>query len=107
MSVKGQSNGGASPTGPDEAARADRSTGGGPLARVLTFIGIVLSGICGGLIGYSVTELQCDDGCTLLAGLVGLAGAAFAAGGVAVVATLTLRAMHEWEDQQRPRDQRS
>ncbi|HSL59733.1 MAG TPA: hypothetical protein VK866_17930 [Acidimicrobiales bacterium] len=66
------------------------------LARVLAFAAIVVAGACGGLIGWAVTDLQCDDGCTALAGVGALIGAVIAAGGVAIVAVLTLRAMTEW-----------
>ena len=66
-------------------------------ARVFAVVAIVIAGLCGGLIGYAVMDLQCDDGCTTWAGLVGVGGAALAAGGVAIVAVLTLRAMSEWE----------
>lgn len=66
-------------------------------ARGLAFISIVIGGLCGGLIGFAFTELQCDDGCTTLAGLGGLVGAVIGAVGVAVVAVLVLRAMDEWE----------
>ena len=55
------------------------------------------SGACGGLIGYAVTDLSCDEGCPATAGAVGLAGAIAAAVGVAVVAVLALRAMAEWQ----------
>ena len=57
----------------------------------------MIAGLCGGLIGYAVMDLQCDDGCTVVAGLVGVASAIGAAAGVAIVAVLTLRAMSEWE----------
>lgn len=67
------------------------------LARVLAVIAIVVAGLCGGLIGWAVMDLQCTDGCTTAAGFVGLGGAVVAAGGVAIVAVLTLRAMSEWE----------
>ena len=66
-------------------------------ARIFAVVAIVVAGLCGGLIGYAVMDLQCDDGCTTYAGLVGVGGAALAAGGVAIVAVLTLRAMSEWE----------
>ncbi len=66
-------------------------------ARVLALAVIVVSGICGGLIGWSVTNIQVDGDATLWAGLGGLLGAVFAAGGVGVVAVLVLRAMTEWE----------
>lgn len=66
-------------------------------ARVLAFAAIVLAGAAGGFIGYGVAELQCSDGdCTLIIGLSALLGAVVAAGGTAVVAVLTLRAMGEW-----------
>ncbi|MGI9121008.1 MAG: hypothetical protein ACR2G7_12955 [Acidimicrobiales bacterium] len=95
-------------------------------ARVLAFVAIIVAGICGGLIAYSITSLQCgsddgraasvlpapppgerppaaptdepapDDGCTTIAGLGGLLGAIVSATGVAIIAVLVLRAMSEW-----------
>jgi hypothetical protein len=90
----------------------------------LAFIAILLGGLCGGLIGYAITDLQCgtpevaverdadglpvrgaavperdpDDaaGCRTVAAVGGLIGAAVGAGGVAVVSVLVLRAMAEW-----------
>ena len=74
------------------------STAAPPLfARIIAVVAIVLAGLCGGLIGYAVMDLQCTDGCTTYAGLVGIGAAILAAGGVAIVAVLTLRAMSEWE----------
>src|SRR5690606_21015969 len=65
-------------------------------ARVLAFVSILVGGLCGGLIGWSLVDLQCDGDCGVAAGLAGLAGAVISAVGVAVVATLALRAMGEW-----------
>jgi hypothetical protein len=66
-------------------------------ARVLAFVSILLGGLCGGLIGWSLVDLTCESGdCGTAAGLAGLAGALVGAGGVAVVAVLALRAMGEW-----------
>lgn len=65
-------------------------------ARILAFGAILLGGLFGGLIGYGFTDLQCTDGCTGLAGGVGLLGAVIGAVGVGVVAVLALRAMGEW-----------
>lgn len=65
-------------------------------ARILAFAAILLGGLCGGLIGYGFTDLQCTDSCTGLAGGAGLLGAVIGAGGVGVVAVLALRAMGEW-----------
>lgn len=66
-------------------------------ARTLAFSSILIGGICGGLIGFAFTDLQCDDGCTTWAGVGGVIGALIGAVGVAIVAVLTLRAMDEWE----------
>ncbi len=65
--------------------------------RALAFSSIVIAGLCGGLIGYAFTDLQCADGCTAAAGLGGVVGAIVGAVGVAIVAVLVLRAMDEWE----------
>lgn len=66
------------------------------LARVLAVLAIAVGGLCGGLIGFAVTDISCTDGCTGTASLVGLASAIGCAIGVAVVAVLALRAMAEW-----------
>jgi hypothetical protein len=94
-------------------------------ARLLAFIAILVGGLCGGLIGWSVTDLQCgggahdtvvigqprtstpkattttvassdDSGCTTWNAGGGLLGAIVGAGGTAVVSVLVLRAMAEW-----------
>lgn len=67
-----------------------------PLARALAFLAIAAAGVCGGLIGYAVVDLQVsgDGGAAAAAG--GVVGAVLAAAGVAVVAVLALRAMTEW-----------
>lgn len=77
-------------------------------ARILAFAAILLAGLCGGLIGYAVTDLQTEG--ALAAGIGGVVGAAFAAGGVAIVAVLALRAMTEWrtiDEQEHRRTDRS
>ena len=110
---------------PEQVARAYTPTAlPSVAARALAFIAILLGGLCGGLIGYAITDLQCgtpeaaieldaegrpvdgaavperdpDDaaGCRTLAAVGGLIGAAVGAGGVAVVSVLVLRAMAEW-----------
>ena len=44
------------------------STAAPPLfARIIAVVAIVLAGLCGGLIGYAVMDLQCTDGCTTYA----------------------------------------
>ena len=65
-------------------------------ARLLAFGAIVVAGICGGLIGWKVADLQTAGDSAVVPGIVGVLGAVFAAGGVAVVAVLVLRAMGEW-----------
>lgn len=80
-------------------------------ARLLAFLAILLGGVCGGLIGYSVADLQCgtdelpaeerpvdgdDEDCSTIEGIGALGGAVLGAGGVAVIAVLVLRAMAEW-----------
>lgn len=76
----------------DYAPSALPSTG----ARVLAFSAILLAGLCGGLIGYAVIDLQCEGDCTVASGIAGLVGAVVFAVGVGVVAVLALRAMGEW-----------
>jgi len=103
---------------PPQVARSYAPTALPPVgARLLAFVAIMVAGACGAVIGYAVTDLQCgpeeratprgevvdqaveddaDDGCRTVAGLGALGGAVVGAGGVAVVATLVLRAMAEW-----------
>lgn len=65
-------------------------------ARFLAIAAIVVAGVCGALIGFAFTDLQCDGDCDVLIGASTVIGAVVAAGGVAIVAVLTLRAMDEW-----------
>lgn len=65
---------------------------------MLAVIAIIVAGLCGGLIGYGATELQCTGGCATASGVAGVIGAISGAGGVAIVAVLTLRAMSEWNE---------
>ena len=65
-------------------------------ARAVAFLAIVVGGLCGGLIGYAFATLNCHGGCATAGGVGAIAGSLVAAGGVAVVAVLTLRAMGEW-----------
>ena len=66
-------------------------------ARAIAFVAILVAGVCGALIGFSFVRLQCTGNCGTPTGLGALGGASIAAGGVAVVAVLTLRAMGEWK----------
>jgi hypothetical protein len=65
-------------------------------ARVVAFVAIVLAGLCGLLIGRALVEVQCTGSCGTASGIGAVVGAVLAAGGVAVIAVLVLRAMSEW-----------
>ena len=62
------------------------------------FAAILLSGLAGAMIGYSLIALQCDGDCGLAKGLGLLVGAIVAAGGMAIVAVLVMRAIGEWRE---------
>ena len=66
--------------------------------RVAAFVSICLSGFAGGLIGYSLIEIQCEGDCGLATGVGLLVGAVIAAAGMAVVAVLVMRALGEWRE---------
>jgi hypothetical protein len=66
-------------------------------ARVGAFLLILLAGAAGGFIGYSFVDLQCEGDCGTQTGVGALIGALLAAGGVAIVVVLALRAMGEWQ----------
>lgn len=68
--------------------------------RIAAFAAICLSGLAGGLIGYSLVSLQCDGDCAVPTGIGVLVGALLAAGGMAVVAVLVMRALGEWREVQ-------
>jgi hypothetical protein len=74
-------------------------------ARFLAFGAIIVAGLCGGLIGYSIVNVSCHGACATPEGIGSLTGAVLAAGGVAVVAVLVLRAMGEWRRIQEEREQ--
>lgn len=66
-------------------------------ARAVAFLAVLVSGLCGLLIGRALVDVQCQGDCDVAMGLGAIGGALFAAGGVAVVAVLVLRAMSEWK----------
>lgn len=79
-----------------------------PAARVAAFVAILLGGLAGGLIGYTLVKLQCHGSCAAPKGIGTLVGAMIAAGGMSVVAVLVLRALGEWRQiEQRERAGRS
>lgn len=69
-------------------------------ARALAFVGILVGGAAGGLIGAGFTKLQCTGDCAtpIAAGVLG--GSVLFALGTAVVAVLGLRAVGEWKARQ-------
>ena len=69
-----------------------------PFARALAFIGILVGGLAGGIIGHALVVIQCTGDCALAAGIGLLVGAVLAALGMAVVGVLGLRAMGEWRE---------
>ena len=64
-------------------------------ARVLAFLSVLVGGVAGGFIGYAFADLGGYGGVSV--GLITFLCALMGAGGVAVVAVLTLRALGEWE----------
>ncbi len=77
------------------------SAAGGPdtalpplFARVLAFLAVFVGAAAGGFIGYAFAELGNFEGFT--GGLIVLLTGLGFAGGVAVIAVLTLRALGEW-----------
>ncbi|MGH9278844.1 MAG: hypothetical protein ACRD12_12170 [Acidimicrobiales bacterium] len=66
-------------------------------ARAIAFAAILVGGLCGLLIGRALVQVQCTGDCDVAAGFGALVGGVVAAGGVAIVAVLVLRAMGEWQ----------
>jgi hypothetical protein len=89
-------------TSPDPSlgSATDRSLSALPSVgvRIGAFAAILLSGLAGALIGYSLISLQCEGDCALATGLGLLVGAVIAAGGMSIVAVLVMRAIGEWRE---------
>lgn len=89
---------------PDDPDRRPLSALPSPAARAAAFAAIILGGLAGGLIGYSLVRVQCAGECALGRGLGAFSGAVVAGLGMSVVAVLVLRAVGEWKDlDDRPR----
>ncbi|CAB4705894.1 unannotated protein [freshwater metagenome] len=69
-----------------------------PLARIMAFVSILLGGLGGALIGYTLVDIQYDGASATPLGLGLVIGAIVAAGGTAIIAVLVLRATGEWRD---------
>lgn len=68
------------------------------VARALAFVSILVGGAAGGLIGYTLVDVQCDGECAVPLGLGISFGSMVSAGGTAIVAVLVLRALGEWRE---------
>ncbi len=68
----------------------------------MAFAAILLAGLAGGTIGYTLVRLQCSGGCAVQRGVGALVGAVVTALGMAVVAVLVLRAVGEWRELEVP-----
>ena len=69
-----------------------------PLARIIAFVSVLLGGVAGALIGYTLVDIQYDGTSTTPLGLGLLIGSIISAGGTAIIAVLVLRATGEWRD---------
>lgn len=68
------------------------------LARAVAFISIIIAGIAGALIGFTLVDLQCQGNCDVPNSIGLILGAATGALGMGVVAVLVLRATGEWKE---------
>ncbi len=67
---------------------------------------VVVGGLIGGVIGWSVTTVSCRPGsCATAAMAVGVGAALATAAGVLVVTVLVLRSLNEWQQATRRGDQ--
>ena len=66
----------------------------------LAYVGVLLAGALGGLLGYGLVDTGCHGSCSTPKAVGTLMGATLAALGCGIVAVLVLRAMAVWR---RPR----
>ena len=67
-------------------------------ARAVAYISIIIAGIAGALIGFTLVDLQCQGNCDVPNSIGLILGAATGALGMGVVAVLVLRATGEWKE---------
>jgi hypothetical protein len=67
-------------------------------ARAVAYISIIVAGIAGALIGFTLVDLQCQGDCDVPNSIGLILGAATGALGMGVVAVLVLRATGEWKE---------
>lgn len=68
------------------------------LARIFAFIAILVAGLAGALIGFSLIDLQCHGSCALQNSVGLVLGSVVSASGMGIVAVLVLRAVGEWRE---------
>jgi hypothetical protein len=67
-------------------------------ARAVAYISIIIAGIAGALIGFTLVDLHCQGDCDVPNSIGLILGAATGALGMGVVAVLVLRATGEWKE---------
>ncbi len=67
-------------------------------ARAVAYVSIIIAGIAGALIGFTLVDLQCQGNCDVPNSIGLILGAATGALGMGVVAVLVLRATGEWKE---------
>lgn len=68
------------------------------VARVAAFVSILVAGLAGALIGFTLVDLQCEGKCDVPNAIGLIAGSLVGAIGMGVVAVLVLRATGEWKE---------
>ena len=68
------------------------------LARVVAFVSILIAGVAGALIGFTLVDLQCQGDCDVPNSIGLILGAITGAIGMGIIAVLVLRATGEWKE---------
>ncbi len=66
-------------------------------ARLVAFAAIMVAGVCGAFIGWAFVNLQCTGACNTPKSIGAIVATILFAGGTAVIAVLSLRALAEWK----------
>lgn len=69
--------------------------------RIAAFVAICSGGLLGWFIGFAFASIQVSGNTTTIGAIGGFIGAVAGALGIAVVATLVMRAMNEWRSIER------
>ena len=65
---------------------------------MVAFVSIIVAGVAGALIGFTLVDLQCQGDCDVPNSIGLIIGAVTGAFGMGVVAVLVLRATGEWKE---------